>query len=884
MILQNYDNTVEENIENELSFTSNALPILQIRPFDPYVFNDEDFLLPYFVDTYLNAGYEEDKLTGTFTVIVSLDEDTKPESQVRRWKQTTYYGEQIINLGKITELGEHTLSIKSIENSGIASGTEFIKFYVHEHETEDNIVDFSNTERFEASERNVEWDTWSPFWFIRPADSNGYYQPVCIYKYKRTFTCKPGTAIRNIDYSVEFIRENNVLIGIDVKVHGTIEYPNQKDDQSHRPKVTVINLNDSPNNQEGQGYGTYYIRNTCTIDGNTVQLENYLSKDTTDDTLTINDLLCPPRKVTMTASRNKIGIQFLLWACDAYCKQHGKKGFKLPKYDYITSYANGLDLDDTVAINNLKQVATDTITAFDYNINAAQLTSRNDIWFPNKNIIIDFNYSTIRSLNYEGYIYNGVIKKENISSAKIVQIRKGYNVKLKNLYVAGDYCNAIMTTDSGKTSGQARSDVKLARCRFTTLENIRISHGTGYEFTGEIGTQADYYKTIPIFDKFGYIDYNNNEVEVEPLKTNTVIVTKTWDDVLKRWVVSTTEDVGQNTSADEAIDQIINPPADQVLDDGASNVMYTSGYAELGSIVTDSTYNRAFHITNSTASPGFANAGDTDENYLGRYRTDGDAIFVSFYNNSNKFIKTVKVRLWSIIFAPYGATKLRLSTIGCISENSINRLNNVRENGNRLSAFYIASPNEWLICNRVINCIVHDTRSCMVSPCGTQVYINGLITFNVSGQGESKGKLTSQLCDIEDAAMNHYHIWYINWSNIGGLYGTINAQRGNDICLLECPGIGITHVKEQEVRDGLISNSIMGTLKIKAPSLRIIRKNIQITNNYLKFGMTYTQNGFTYPTVYYLKKCFIANMIGDSTIEEINNTENTPIKINNYGN
>lgn len=229
MILENYNDALKENIETELSFTVNSLPILQVRPFDPEVYNDEDFILPYFVDSYLNTGYEENVLGSTFTVIVSLDEDTKPESEVTRWKQTTYGGEHVISLGIITELGEHTLSIKSIEDSGIASDTKFFKFYVTERMNGDNMADFSGVDSFEASETDFEWDTWSPFWFIRPADSVGHYQQLCVYKYNDNNTCKTSIATRNIDYRVEFIRTNGVLTGIDVKVHGTIEYPYQKD-------------------------------------------------------------------------------------------------------------------------------------------------------------------------------------------------------------------------------------------------------------------------------------------------------------------------------------------------------------------------------------------------------------------------------------------------------------------------------------------------------------------------------------------------------------------------------------------------------------------------------------------------------------------------------
>ena len=51
MILENYNNTLKENVETELSFIINALPIIQVRPFDPKVFADQEFILQYFVDS-----------------------------------------------------------------------------------------------------------------------------------------------------------------------------------------------------------------------------------------------------------------------------------------------------------------------------------------------------------------------------------------------------------------------------------------------------------------------------------------------------------------------------------------------------------------------------------------------------------------------------------------------------------------------------------------------------------------------------------------------------------------------------------------------------------------------------------------------------------------
>ena len=223
MILENYNDSLQENIEHDVSFIVNEVPILAVRPFDPRVIQGEQFILPYFVDNSLNTSYEENVLSDTFTVIAALDEDTKPESSVFRIKQTTYAGEQLINLGAIEELGEHTLSIKAIQSNGIASDTKFFKFYVDKADSDKTIFDLTSVDTFTASDVNVVEEGQVPFWFNLPST----YEEYVLYadNSKHNTVTQIGNISRTIDYTIEVVKNNGDVIGYNVGVVGSITYP-----------------------------------------------------------------------------------------------------------------------------------------------------------------------------------------------------------------------------------------------------------------------------------------------------------------------------------------------------------------------------------------------------------------------------------------------------------------------------------------------------------------------------------------------------------------------------------------------------------------------------------------------------------------------------------
>lgn len=791
MILENYNDSLQENIEHDVSFIVNEVPILAVRPFDHRVIQGEQFILPYFVDNSLNTSYEENVLSDTFTVIVALDEDTKPESSVFRIKQTTYAGEQLINLGVIEELGEHTLSIKSIQSNGIASDTKFFKFYVDKADEDKTIWDLTEVNSFTSSEIDVVEEGQVPFWFNLPTT----YEEYSLYKdnAKNTTVTQVGNISRTIDYNVEIVKSNNIVVGYNVGVVGSITYP----------KITVNGSSKGPWTIELNG--TYYIKNTCEVNGSTIQLSDYLNTRNV------------PTDIVIAAAKNKIGLTFLLRACKAYCDEHNYDGVKLPKYDYIVTYANmkGNTLESTRSNGR---------------------NSRNDIEFP-KNLIIDFNYSSIKAFQTVA------------NSGKIVAVYCGYRLELRNLSVVGDYNNFPLTSHS---DGESKSCLQLFKCRFCTLNNVQVSYGCGYELTGGNGIPTEYRRKGYPFDTYGYIGYDGVFKAVEPLKTDLVNEDVVPDDdgFLKD---TTIYDVGRNREGKQGVSE------------GVSNIMCASQAYDLGDI-TKSAYNRAFQIGYYESAKGLW--------HNGRNRTDGSVVFVSFYDANNKFIKTIKIKLWEIGYAPYGAKYYNLSVIGCLAMDTITSLNRYDSKGDIQPQLVLMSHKYWLMANRLINCIAHDTRSCIVTPCGNQSYVKGLTTFNISAEGNSKNYLTSHLCDIEDMADNHYHIWFINWHNLYGIRGGIHALAGNDLCCDACYNVAIEHL--DSVKEGLISNCLC-RLILDFTSNAIIRKNVQFRNNFFT-SVKIKKMTATHRRKYFLKNCFIGR------IDNQNNDDNGQYIINIDGN
>lgn len=852
MILENYNDSLKENIESERSFTVSEFPILRVRPFDSMQYCDEDFILPYFVDNFLNTGYKENKLTNTFTVVVSLDEDTKPEEEVARnyrWSQTTYSGEQIINLGKL-EQGEHTLSIKAIEDTGIASGTRFFKFYVSKPKSEINLVDFTEIDTFTVSSEDTERRI-VPYWYLTPDNGNGGYFPVLLHydivSYpngnESHIDCPSAKITRNLNYTVTFNRDSsNVLTGIDVEVHGTVSIPPHKFNGSSHPGFegsNAIRLD-----------GTYHITNCVEIDGETHLLNEYLGADSDANGLPFDN---PPAKATYTAARNKIGLKYLLWACKAYCNEvrdnqgNGYDGFILPKYEYIVSYANGINCNNQDAVDVFANEPHYNYSIEPKSVNAVDSGSwyRDDIDFPDR-IIIDFNYSSIKSLAL------------NVHSGRLVTISYGRLTELRNLEVVGDYAS-YYRLDGG--IDEAKGGVKLHYCTLCTLNNVNISKTAGYELVGNGISHTALNVSIPTFTEYGYLDYEDGKhVDVTALETdgNGYLNNNGYYDV--EWDAVPLEHV--DALIHSVVDKSVNHTQSQIDDTSISNVMHTGGAPfSLGTAISsDGTFSDnfegTFHISNTDTTYGY-NITYGSSNY--RRRMDGDAVFVSFYkkeNNAYKFIKTIKMEIWDVGYIPYGATHAKCSAIGAADKDAclIAKLN---QSGTQKSVFRFSSPRFMRRANRVINCKVHDIRTTLITVLGHQTYTENFITYNVASEKGGHGEITAFLCDIEDNSMQHYHAWFDRWSNWYGPPSSniLATKHGcNDVCFTESGGFTVS--LDSLTKDAFFSRNTL-SVTLYPQDTCVVRKEYQFANNV--FNVITLSSTSTRPkTEFYLKDC-VAN-------------------------
>lgn len=840
MILENYNKSLKENVESSRSFTVNELPLLKVRPFDPKGYSDEDFVIPYYVDNFLGTSYTENKLTDTFTVIVSLDEDTAEESYVDeycRWKQTTYAGEHVINLGKITSLGEHTLSIKAIESTGISSGVEFFKIYISKPRSEITLADFSDATDFNVVASEYEERRMVPFWYITPDNGNGGYEPVILHRDNgkdhkgihqdggdgNIVMCPPVLIKRNLSYSVTFIKDSSEnLIGIDVEVHGNILIPEYD--------AGAAGGNSYPGHNISLD-GVYHITDSVELNGETHLLKDYLYDEN------------PPAKVTCIAARNKIGLKVLLWACKAYCLEMGYDGFVLPKYEYIISYANAIDFDDAT-VNNIFSAAGWNYTVVPASPSATMsgIISRNDIEVPD-DIIIDFNYSSIKSL------------ATRLHSGRLLRICYARHTEVKNLEVVGNYA----AVQRCRGLYEAQGGVNMSNSVLCTFDNLNISRTHGYEMTGNglDHNQLQLNKT-PKFTKFGYLDpKTGNPVSVPQLKNdqegyldNDKYYDVPWDEV-------------DSSHVDALVHSVTNGPSNysgngEAVHNTMSNVMYTEGYYSIATALKPD-HEGCFMVTNLEKADGY----NSDYgNY--KYRMDGEAVCVSFYkydasSSTYIFLKTIKTIIWHFCYAPFGATHVRFSAIGCLdSSNTLSTLNHATKNQ---SVFRINGYNYARRGNRIINCKIHDTRGCATTVLGHQTYIDGIITYNPATEAGSFGQITAYLGDIEDKAMHHHHMWFKRWYHWYGPPSTalLRIDAGNDMCFVECGGF--TAGTDTLVKDGYFTQSIMSAY-LQPTETCNVRKEFQFRDTMFNSLTLYgTGSIATEPkTKYYLKDCTVVSV------------------------
>ena len=461
MIVNNYNNSLPENKESELTFYSLTCPFVVVRNFD---FNLEvglsHLVVPYYVSDSDQQEYREGTLQPTFTTIITIDEDTKEYPQV--YKKTTYAGEQVIDLGTFTEVGVHTFTIRTIQSNGVGSGTKYYRFIVRDTSNK-YTLDMNNVDEFNSQ-------------------FNGYFKYDWVYESPNYI---PVQAEFNANYSVETYYNDNG--GID------------------RIAIDVVANSENKPSYGRYGYSDYGVRTSKVYDTAGIEGEYRL---VTKCVATINgvakivnlsDYLDTPvgelpQEVIVAAAKNKVALTRLFEAAKAYAEQHNYGNnltFVMPQMDIVVAYHNRngeIYKDDTVG-----KAGRDD-----------EIWGRDDIRLPD-GITIDLNGSSIRAL-----------KTSKINGGRIIHLYNNFDTHLVNGKLVGNWHHYQFSTDS---ESESLHMISVHSCRFCTLERLDISWSLGYELhvgnakasvaiaTSNKVNGKDKTEMIP-FCRRGYIDYD----------------------------------------------------------------------------------------------------------------------------------------------------------------------------------------------------------------------------------------------------------------------------------------------------------------------------------------------------------------------------------------
>lgn len=365
MIVDNYNNSLPENVESGLTFHTLASPSINIRMFDFNLVRDETHLIiPYCVSNTNHDEYYNEKVGDTFTTVFVLDEDKAPDNDGtwKTWKKTTYAGEQTIDLGVFDEEGIHSLNVRTIQNNGIGSCTKLLRFIVRKPDNENTVLDFSNGTSFNGVLNNYsEYKSYddSPIYTVCEAVYNA--------RYSVTAEVEDGKVV-DICITVEQVGNAGSLVKYKLNDNGS--------------RKSVFSSEDIT--------GTFHIATRCEVNGVMKELSDYVGIPSSE----------VPENVARTAANNKIGLTRLFEAAKSY----GADVIVMPELNIILDYNYGGDsfgdpINETTGVR--------------------KFYSRDDVVFPN-NIRIDMNNSVIEVLHADGVHVGHIMRLLNNRNTHIV--------------------------------------------------------------------------------------------------------------------------------------------------------------------------------------------------------------------------------------------------------------------------------------------------------------------------------------------------------------------------------------------------------------------------------------------------------------------------------
>lgn len=478
MIVNDYNNSLPENKETDLTFLSIVSPQVFVRRFDSTIVRGVDHLvIPFYVTDSDMKEYTEDKVGYTFTTIIRIDEDTVDDADVIEWKMTTYAGEFVADLGTFVDEGVHTLSIRTIQSNGVGSATKFYKFFVRKPDSEKRSIDLDDITGFTSQFTDYRFDDMIL--------GSGYYVPAKIVynaKYVVTVSKDGNGDVTDIQIVVSALGSTPTVQQLWTEDSGEV-HPTRNTSEP-LPSIDIE--------------GTYHIATTCTVNGNVVKLSDYLG-------VNVDEV---PSEVYLTAASNKVALTRLFEAAKAKFVQDGDScgtdSLVMPNKMTIV-----LDYRD---INGNKSNSSDVV-----------FKGRNDVLFPN-GITIDLNQSTVAMLPVNG-----------IKGGRVFHIQNRVDTHMVNGYTVGNWKNFNY---SSYHDAETLCMLVIHSSWFCSFEDLDASFVAGYELhignlsvAMSISENNDYdpwgqgrqnTEYVP-FTTLGYIDYEGNIHRMSYTDSNGVV-------------------------------------------------------------------------------------------------------------------------------------------------------------------------------------------------------------------------------------------------------------------------------------------------------------------------------------------------------------------------
>ena len=769
MIINNYNSSLKENKESELTFYSLQSPVLNIRGFDFNLVEGETHLvIPYYVSDFYQCEYREDRICSTFTTIFTMDEDKEPlnapvsnprDGVWRTWKQTTYAGEQVIDLGVFNDVGIHTLSVRTIQSNGVGSATKFLKFIVRPSR-ERLVLDLDPTSDGYIGNGGFSsaFNGYSRYNLVWRSDPANCFGPVES-EYNCRYVVKPTLLQGKVtDIKIVVIKNSSQYCVVDHDIDdygarkstndGQYDFWGGKFDggEVSSSELAGVSLSDGE-----VVVDVFHVATECNVSVgnqyNKVKLTDYINSRAAD----------LPDEVIDAAAKNKVALTRLFEAAKAYAIEHGYDDelvLKMPQMEIVCDY-HFASVNDPAYKDNMRKQDTDSEPK-DAKYQKRRLTGRSDILVPD-GITIDLNGSTISVLQVKN-VYNGEVRAGDVHGGSILRVINNVDSHIINGKFVGNYKGFEFYHGYDAESLHV---LGIYASLFCSFENLDISFATGYEM--HIGTREGaligYNDAVfNPFRKYGYIDYDGVEHDLSR------------DGRAAGWAY-TAADLSANYAKD-GLCKILN-----------------YGWTVCG---------REFRVIR-------------DNRGLDYHSLTCKDMFIHFYDMNGNFVKTVKVlQRWPVLI-PYGAWKMRMTMYGTLEEDKTDSLNT--KSGSKIYGGFVRDFCNFSWCSGLYNSSIHDTRSCTLDNGGVQTTIKNIKFWNVAAERYGRTTqyegddyfITKMLVDYEDDSHQLFNCLFENCEMLFGDNRGVNIVRGYESQFKNCRNIHLT--LWEEVHDVLIEDS-----------------------------------------------------------------------------